>query len=167
LAKMTRFGYVLGWKAASQPAEVQWVPGDEFEPARKAKVAAYGPLFENLPQLHVVEYQPVYYPPLARQTRTSGVVTFHVVVVADGSVSNVDLVSGHPLLVDAAKQTILKWKFLPLENSGVEFQLECNFAFSGMVLYHGFGRTFASGPQKLRIEVSESPVEPVTASMKQ
>lgn len=35
LAKMTQFGFVLGLKAATQPAEVQWQPGDEFESARK------------------------------------------------------------------------------------------------------------------------------------
>jgi Zn-dependent M28 family amino/carboxypeptidase len=35
LAKMTQFGFMLGSKAASQPAEVQWLPGDEFEAARK------------------------------------------------------------------------------------------------------------------------------------
>jgi Zn-dependent M28 family amino/carboxypeptidase len=35
LAKMTQFGYALGIKAATQPAEVQWQPGDEFESARK------------------------------------------------------------------------------------------------------------------------------------
>jgi Zn-dependent M28 family amino/carboxypeptidase len=35
LAKMTQFGYALGTKAATQPAEVEWQPGDEFESARK------------------------------------------------------------------------------------------------------------------------------------
>ena len=35
LAEMARFGYELGMKAADQPAEVQWKPGDEFEAARK------------------------------------------------------------------------------------------------------------------------------------
>jgi Zn-dependent M28 family amino/carboxypeptidase len=35
LAKMTRFGFVLGWKAAEQPELVQWQHGDEFEAARK------------------------------------------------------------------------------------------------------------------------------------
>jgi Zn-dependent M28 family amino/carboxypeptidase len=35
VARMTQFGFALGQKAASQPAEVQWLPGDEFEPARK------------------------------------------------------------------------------------------------------------------------------------
>jgi Zn-dependent M28 family amino/carboxypeptidase len=51
LARMTQFGYVLGWKAASQPGEVQWLPGDEFEAARKTKIALLGPLFDGLPHV--------------------------------------------------------------------------------------------------------------------
>lgn len=35
LAKITQFGFALGGEAASQPAEVQWLAGDEFEAARK------------------------------------------------------------------------------------------------------------------------------------
>jgi len=35
-AKMARFGFVLGWLAAEQAKPVEWLPGDEFEPARKA-----------------------------------------------------------------------------------------------------------------------------------
>jgi len=35
-AKMARFGFVLGWLASQQPKSVEWVPGDEFEAARKA-----------------------------------------------------------------------------------------------------------------------------------
>ena len=35
LAKMARFGYALGLKAASQSTEIGWQPGDEFEAARK------------------------------------------------------------------------------------------------------------------------------------
>jgi Zn-dependent M28 family amino/carboxypeptidase len=36
LAKMTQFGFVLGWLADEQPKPVAWKPGDEFEAARKA-----------------------------------------------------------------------------------------------------------------------------------
>ena len=39
LAKMARFGFVLGTKAASQPALAGWQPGDEFEAARKKSEA--------------------------------------------------------------------------------------------------------------------------------
>ena len=38
-AKLARFGFVLGWKAASQPGRIGWRPGDEFEAARKASQA--------------------------------------------------------------------------------------------------------------------------------
>ena len=39
-AKLARFGFVLGWLASEQPEPVQWLPGDEFEAARKASDAA-------------------------------------------------------------------------------------------------------------------------------
>jgi Zn-dependent M28 family amino/carboxypeptidase len=35
-AKMARFGLVLGWLAGQQKKAVEWLPGDEFEAARKA-----------------------------------------------------------------------------------------------------------------------------------
>jgi len=35
-AKLARFGFVLGWLASGQAKPVEWLPGDEFEPARKA-----------------------------------------------------------------------------------------------------------------------------------
>jgi Zn-dependent M28 family amino/carboxypeptidase len=38
-AKLARFGFVLGWLASEQPKTVEWLPGDEFEIARKASRA--------------------------------------------------------------------------------------------------------------------------------
>jgi Zn-dependent M28 family amino/carboxypeptidase len=38
-AKLARFGFVLGWLASGQPKPVEWIPGDEFEAARKASRA--------------------------------------------------------------------------------------------------------------------------------
>jgi Zn-dependent M28 family amino/carboxypeptidase len=35
-AKLARFGFVLGWLASEQNHPVEWIPGDEFEAARKA-----------------------------------------------------------------------------------------------------------------------------------
>ncbi len=34
-ADMARFGFALGWQAASQPQLIEWKKGDEFERARK------------------------------------------------------------------------------------------------------------------------------------
>lgn len=38
-AKLARFGFVLGWLASEQSKPVEWMPGDEFEKARKASEA--------------------------------------------------------------------------------------------------------------------------------
>ena len=38
-AKLARFGFVLGWLASARPNTVEWLPGDEFEAARKASRA--------------------------------------------------------------------------------------------------------------------------------
>lgn len=35
-AKLARFGFVLGWLASEQTKPIEWLPGDEFEAARKA-----------------------------------------------------------------------------------------------------------------------------------
>jgi Zn-dependent M28 family amino/carboxypeptidase len=38
-AKLARFGFVLGWLASEKLKTVEWLPGDEFEAARKASRA--------------------------------------------------------------------------------------------------------------------------------
>lgn len=35
-AKLARFGFVLGWLASARSMTIEWLPGDEFEAARKA-----------------------------------------------------------------------------------------------------------------------------------
>jgi len=53
------------------------------------------------------------YPPLAMQARIQGVVRFSVTISKDGHVSNINLVSGHPLLVAAAKEAVQQWIYRP------------------------------------------------------
>ncbi len=38
-AKLDRFGMDLGWQALTAPTTINWLPKDEFEPARKASLA--------------------------------------------------------------------------------------------------------------------------------
>src|SRR5207248_469259 len=54
--------------------------------------------------------EPVY-PPLARQARIQGDVYLQASTGADGLVTNVDVVSGHPLLVPAAIDAVKQWLF--------------------------------------------------------
>jgi protein TonB len=53
------------------------------------------------------------YPPLARQARISGTVRLVGIIGKDGTIKNLQLVSGHPLLVDAAFQAVRQWIYQP------------------------------------------------------
>jgi periplasmic protein TonB len=56
--------------------------------------------------------QPVY-PPLARTTHVEGVVEFTATISKQGTIENLQLVHGHPLLVNAAREAILQWRYRP------------------------------------------------------
>lgn len=53
------------------------------------------------------------YPPLARQTRTSGIVRFTAIIARDGTIQNLTLLSGHPMLVAAATEAVKQWRYRP------------------------------------------------------
>jgi hypothetical protein len=75
LAKLASFGYELGVAAAQQPDLIQWLPNDEFEPARK-NVTAVGIdgtlLFAGRSNLHPTHLEGIDYPPQAVQKRMMG-----------------------------------------------------------------------------------------------
>jgi periplasmic protein TonB len=56
--------------------------------------------------------QPVY-PHLARTTHVEGVVEFTAIISKQGTIENLQLVHGHPLLVNAAREAILQWRYRP------------------------------------------------------
>jgi peptidyl-prolyl cis-trans isomerase A (cyclophilin A) len=54
------------------------------------------------------------YPAAARPAHLRGVVRLVVTIAKDGSVKDVKVVSGHPLLVPAAVEAVRKWKYRPV-----------------------------------------------------
>jgi len=56
--------------------------------------------------------QPVY-PPLARQTRLSGPVRLHALIGKDGTIQSLEVLSGHPLLQQAALDAVRQWRYQP------------------------------------------------------
>jgi protein TonB len=71
------------------------------------------------------------YPALARQARIQGVVVLSVVIGKDGSVQELKLVSGHPLLAPAALDAVKQWTYKPTLLNGqpvdVSTQATVNF----------------------------------------
>jgi len=56
--------------------------------------------------------QPVY-PPLAMQARISGTVRLNAIIGKDGTVQDLTVVSGHPLLITAAIDAVKQWVYEP------------------------------------------------------
>jgi protein TonB len=72
------------------------------------------------------------YPPLARTARVSGIVVLEAVIGKDGSVSEIHVVSGHPLLQQAAVDAVKQWKYKPtmLNDEPVEVQTTITVTFN-------------------------------------
>jgi len=78
----------------------------------------------------ITKVDPVY-PPLALQARIQGTVRFTVTIGKDGRISNMQLISGHPLMVQAAKDALQQYVYKPTLLNGepveVETQVGVNF----------------------------------------
>ncbi len=72
------------------------------------------------------------YPPLAKSARIQGVVKLAVTVGTDGAVRDAQIVSGHPLLVQAARDAVMQWAYKPtlLNGEPVEVQTTVDVNFT-------------------------------------
>ena len=53
------------------------------------------------------------YPKIAKQTGAKGVVTLNATIAKDGTIKAVKIVSGHPMLVNAAAEAVKQWRYRP------------------------------------------------------
>jgi len=78
--------------------------------------------------------QPMY-PPLARQARIQGTVVLQAEISKDGSIENLRLISGHPMLAPSAIEAVKQWRYKPYFLNGepvaVETQITVNFTLAG------------------------------------
>lgn len=88
----------------------------------------------NVQQANLIRKVTPMYPPLAKQARISGTVRFTAIIGRDGTIQNLQLVSGHPLLVPAAQEAVKQWVYRPtlLNGEPVEVitQIDVNFTLS-------------------------------------
>lgn len=64
------------------------------------------------------------YPPLARAARVQGTVVLNVIINKSGDVSDVKLLSGHPMLAPAAIDAVNQWKYRPYEKDGEPVEIQ-------------------------------------------
>ena len=79
----------------------------------------------------VVTRVPPEYPPDAKEQKIQGVVLMRAIIDRGGNVSNIQLISGHPLLAPAAMEAVKQWKYRSYLLNGapveVETQVQVNF----------------------------------------
>ncbi len=104
-------------------------PKPEAKPAAAVKPITVGGRVQDARILRRVTPA---YPPLARQARISGAVLLKAVIAADGTVEQLEVVSGHPLLIQAALTAVQQWRYRPTLLNGqavpVLTQIEVRFA---------------------------------------
>jgi len=75
--------------------------------------------------------QPVY-PAIAKAAHVQGTVVLHAIISKDGNVEQLQLISGHPLLVQAAMEAVRRWRYRPtlLNGDPVEVDTEIQVVFT-------------------------------------
>jgi protein TonB len=64
------------------------------------------------------------YPEPAKKARIQGKVLLHCLIGLDGSVEGMEVVTGHELLAQAAKEAVLQWKYEPPKLNGKPVQTD-------------------------------------------
>jgi protein TonB len=64
------------------------------------------------------------YPPLARPLRISGQVHLRAVIATDGSIQSLQVMDGHPLLVQSALDAVRQWHYQPTKLNGQPVEVE-------------------------------------------
>ena len=75
------------------------------------------------------------YPPLARSARLQGQVVLQAAISKQGTIENLKVLAGHPMLVPAAIEAVRQWRYRPYilnsEPVEVETQITVNFSLTG------------------------------------
>ncbi len=75
------------------------------------------------------------YPPLAKAARIQGQVRLQAVISKQGTIEDLQVLTGHPMLVTAAVQAVRQWRYRPYLLNGepvaVETEITVNFILAG------------------------------------
>jgi periplasmic protein TonB len=78
----------------------------------------------NVQEAKVIARPNPIYPALARQARIQGSVVLHAIIDKDGRVSELQVISGHPLLVQSALAAVRNWRYQPTLLNGEPVEVD-------------------------------------------
>jgi protein TonB len=125
-------GGVLGGILGSIPSAA--LPPPPPPPKEKAAAPKRITIGGNVQQAKLIRQPKPIYPPLAKQARISGTVQLTAIISKDGTIQDLKVIKGHPLLIPAALEAVKQWVYQPtlLNGEPVEVitQIDVNFTLS-------------------------------------
>jgi protein TonB len=87
----------------------------------------------NIQQAVLVSRKEPEYPKIAKQTGAKGAVVLNATIGKDGHIKAVKVISGHPMLQNAAKEAVMQWVYKPtlLNGQAVETETQITLNFVG------------------------------------
>jgi len=124
-------GGIIGSVGSAAPPPPPPPPPPKIEkPVTPQRIRVGG----NVQAAKLVRQPKPQYPPLAKQARIQGTVRFQAIIGKDGTIQNLQLMSGHPLLVPSATEAVKQWVYQPTLLNGepveVVTQIDVNFTLS-------------------------------------
>ena len=123
-------GGVIGGIIGSMPSAAPPPPPVKKEEQKITRIRVGG----NVQQANLIRKITPVYPALAKQARVQGQVRFTAIIGRDGAIQNLQVISGHPLLIPAAQDAVRQWQYRPTLLNGepveVVTQIDVNFTLS-------------------------------------
>jgi TonB family protein len=95
-------------------------PGSTVMPPGAIRVSG------NMQAANLIQKVEPVYPPLALQARIQGIVKFNATIAKDGTIANLQIISGHPMLVQSAVEAAKKWLYKPTLLNGEPVEVVTN-----------------------------------------
>jgi protein TonB len=112
----------------SQPPPKPAAPKPDNSPAPRAPLS----VSSGVQQANLIYAPKPVYPQLAKSARVQGTIKLQAIIAVDGSIKNLRVITGPPLLVNAAIDGVRRWQYKPtmLNGSPVEVITEIDVNFT-------------------------------------
>jgi periplasmic protein TonB len=125
----------LGERWSSNPVWSSIASAASITPPVSAAPVVRRPPLSHAMEAYLVQRVQPEYPPLAKSVRIQGEVVLRAMISRNGTIENLQVLSGHPMLARAAVDAVRQWRYRPYLLNGeaveVETQITVNFLLSG------------------------------------
>lgn len=111
-----QLGGVIGSIVGSSATSTALIP--KLEPPKRIRIS------QGVTQGMCVKKIEPAYPKIAQAARVTGVVILKAIIGKDGSIHELQVVSGHPMLIGAAMDAVKQWRYRPYLLSGEPVEVE-------------------------------------------